>query len=57
MNDLTVYGAADVARLLDMPGCIEAVRQAMAEHADAEVARLLDLRVKALVELFAGRAA
>ena len=32
-------------------------RQAMAEHADAEVARLLDLRVKALVELFAGRAA
>ena len=31
--------------------------QAIAEHADAEVTRLLDLRLKALVELFARRAA
>ena len=31
-------------------------RLAIAVHADAEVARLLDLRVKALVELFAGKA-
>ena len=31
-------------------------RQAIAEYADTEVARLLDLRVKELVQLFAGRA-
>lgn len=50
-TDFTVYNAADVVKYLDMDGCIDAVRRAMADQTELEIEQPL----RNIVHLSAGK--